>query len=28
MEIKGYLNSSNLVIDCKYFGAKPGDEEE
>jgi len=28
MEVKGYYELSNLVIDCKYFGAKPGDEKE
>jgi len=26
--MRGYPKSSNLVIDCKYFGVKPGDEEE
>jgi len=28
MEVKGYYELSNLVIDRKYFGAKPGDEKE
>jgi len=28
MEVKGYYEPSNLVIGCKYFGAKPGDEKE